>query len=223
MKDNNQVRTHNDNNDHSHSPRHGHSHGLTDVSILRSKEGVKAVSLSLLVLFITAGIQLVIYALSHSLALLADLIHNFGDALTAIPLGLAFIYRTKKGEKWAGYFVILTIFVSACVVLIETIQRFMHPQTPTHIWALALAGIVGFTGNEIAAIIRWRAGNHLKSPALIADGHHARIDGLVSLGVVLSAIALSFGWQIADPLVGLFITVLILRITWQSWVTIKNS
>ncbi len=108
-------------------------------------------------------------------------------------------------------------------MLIETLQRFIHPQTPTHLWALALAGVVGFVGNEIAAIIRWRAGKHLNSPALIADGHHARIDGLVSLGVVASALALSLGLQVADPIVGLLITVLIVRITWQSWTTIRNS
>lgn len=208
---------------HGHGKAHGHSHGLTDNSILRSKEGVKAVSLSLLVLAIAAGIQTLIYVLSHSVALLADLIHNFGDALTAVPLGLAFFLRSKKGEKWAGYFVILTIFVSACIVLFETIQRFIHPQTPSHLWVLALAGIVGFLGNETAALIRWRAGKHLNSPALIADGHHARIDGLVSLGVVVSAIALSLGLRLADPIIGLLITILIVRITWQSWITIKNS
>lgn len=207
----------------SHKAGHSHSHGLTDNSILRSKEGVKAVSLSLLVLFIAAGIQTLIYMLSHSVALLADLIHNFGDALTAIPLGLAFLYRSKKGEKWAGYFVILTIFVSACIVLVETLLRFVHPQTPTHLWTLALAGLVGFLGNELAALIRWRAGKHLNSPALIADGNHARIDGLVSLGVVVSAGALSMGLRIADPIIGLLITVLIIHITWQSWATIRNS
>ena len=102
-------------------------------------------------------------------------------------------------------------------------QRFIHPQTPTHLGAFAFAGVVCFAGNEIAAVIRWRAGKHLNSPALIADGHHARIDGLVSLGVVLSAIAVGLGVQVADPIVGLLITVLILRITWQSWTTIRNS
>ena len=209
--------------DHHHHEKHGHTHGLTDHSILRSEEGLKAVSLSLLVLFVAAGIQTAIFLHSHSVALLADLIHNFGDALTAIPLGLAFFYRSKRGEKWAGYFVVLTILVSACIVSVEAVQRFIHPQTPTHLWALALAGIVGFLGNEIAALIRWRAGKHLNSPALTADGHHARIDGLVSLSVVVSAIAVGLGFQIADPIIGLLISVLIIRITWQSWTTIRNS
>ncbi len=214
---------HHHHHDHNEHAGHGHSHGLTDTSILRSREGVRAVSWSLLVLFIAAGLQATIYLQSHSLALLADLIHNFGDALTAIPLGLAFLYRSKRGEKWAGYCVILAILVSACIVLAETLQRFLHPQNPTHLWALALAGLVGFLGNEIAAMIRWRAGKHLNSPALIADGNHARIDGLVSLGVVASAGALSLGLRIADPIIGLFITALIIRITWQSWETIRKS
>ncbi len=206
---------------HNDSHEHGHSHGLVDASIVRSKAGVKAVSLSFLVLFITAAIQAAVYLSGHSVALLADLIHNLGDALTAIPLGLAFFLRSKKGEFWAGYFVVVLIFISAVVALFEVIDRFLHPQTPTHLLAVFVAGLIGFAGNEIAAIIRYRAGKRLNSPALIADGNHARVDGLVSLGVVVGTIGVALGFPVADPLIGLAITLLILRITWQSWQTIK--
>ena len=206
-----------------HSEGHGHSHGMVDPSIVRSKAGVKAVSLSFLVLFLTAAIQLVVFSFGNSVALLSDLIHNTGDALTAIPLGLAFFFRSKKGEKWAGYFVVFLIFVSACVALYEVIQRFIHLQTLSHLWLILAAGVIGFLGNELAAIIRTRAGKKLDSPALIADGKHAHVDGLVSLGVVVSTIFVALGFTAADPLVGLFITLLILRITWQSWKTIKVS
>ena len=133
---------------------HGHSHGLVDRSIVRSHEGVKAVSISLAVLGVAAAIQLVIFMLSGSVALLADLIHNFGDALTAVPLGIAFFLRSVRGEKLAGLAVVLAIFVSACVALYETISRFIHPQQLTHLWVLAAAGVVGFVGNEIAAQVR---------------------------------------------------------------------
>ncbi|MHB1086568.1 MAG: cation diffusion facilitator family transporter [Minisyncoccota bacterium] len=208
---------------HDHVEEHGHTHGLVDPSIIRSKEGVKAISISLLVLFLTAAIQVGIYTYSNSVALLADLIHNFGDALTAVPLGLAFFLRSIRGEKWAGYFVVFVIFFSAIVAGYETILRFMHPVAPAHLWALAAAGLIGFVGNELAAVVRMRAGKRLRSPALIADGHHARVDGYISLGVIASAALVAFGLTIADPLVGLAITLLILRITWQSWKTISEK
>ena len=208
--------------DHSHNRGHGHSHGMVDRSIVRSKAGVKAVSLSFLVLFVTALIQGLVYTRGSSVALLSDMIHNFGDALTAIPLGLAFFFKSKKGERWAGYFVVLLIFISACVALYEVVQRFIHPQTLTHLGIIFIAGIIGFFGNEWAAIMRTRAGKKLDSPALIADGSHAHIDGLVSLGVVISTTFVWLGIPIADPLVGLLMTILILRITWQSWQTISR-
>src|SRR6266487_2801396 len=129
--------------------------------------------------------QVVIFIASGSVALLADLIHNFGDALTAIPLGIAFLLRSFCGEKFAGLAVVLAIFVSACVALYETIQRLIHPEQLSHLWVLAAAGIIGFAGNELAAQVRLRAGRRLSSPAMIADGNHARIDGFVSLGVVV--------------------------------------
>ncbi len=180
-------------------------------------------SVSLVVLMVATAVQVAIFVLSGSVALLADLIHNFGDALTAVPLGIAFFLRSARGEKLAGLAVVLAIFVSACVALYETIQRLVHPQHLSHLWALALAGIAGFVGNEIAAQVRLRAGKRLSSPALVADGNHARVDGFVSLGVVVSAVVVGLGVRIADPIVGLGITLVILKITWDSWRTVSRT
>lgn len=209
--------------DHSHGRGHGHSHGLVDPSIVRSRAGVKAVSISLGILLLTALLQTLVYALSGSVALLADLIHNFGDALTALPLGVAFLARSARGEKAAGYFVVLAIFVSASVALWQTVERLIDPQELTGLWALAGAGAVGFLGNELAAVVRLRAGRRLGSPALVADGYHARTDGLVSLGVIGSAIVVGLGANVGDPIIGLVITLVILRITWQSWRTVRAA
>ena len=167
--------------------------------------------------------RFVVFILTGSVALLADLIHNFGDALTAVPLGIAFFLRSARGEKLAGLAVVLAIFVSACVALYETIQRLIHPQHLSHLWVLAIAGIVGFIGNEIAARIRTRAGKRLTSAALIADGNHARVDGFLSLGVVAGAAVVALGLDIADPLIGLAITLVILKITWDSWHTVRRA
>ena len=208
---------------HAHDDGHGHSHGLVDRSILRSRAGVRTVALSLAILALTAGIQAAVFALSGSVALLADLIHNFGDALTAIPLGVAFFLRSYRGEKLAGLFVVFAIFVSAAVALFATIERFIHPQDLTHLSALAAAGVVGFAGNELAARVRLRGGRRLASPALIADGNHARVDGFVSLGVVASAALVGLGLPVADPLIGLAITVVILKITWDSWRVVSTT
>jgi cation diffusion facilitator family transporter len=202
---------------------HGHSHGLVDRSILRSREGVKAVSLSLGVLALTALAQAAIFVLSGSVALLADLIHNVGDALTAVPLGIAFLLRSARGEKFAGLAVVLAIFISACVAAYEAIQRLIQPEELSHLWVLALAGVLGFVGNEIAAQVRLRAGRRLSSPALVADGNHARVDGFVSLGVVASAGVVALGAEVADPIIGLLITVVILKITWDSWRIIRTT
>jgi cation diffusion facilitator family transporter len=202
---------------------HGHSHGLVDHSIVRSKAGIRAVSISLAVLTVTAIVQTLIYALTLSVALLADLIHNFGDASTAIPLGLAFFLRSVRGERLAGLAVVLAIFASACVALAQTILRFIHPHSLSHLWWLAAAGLIGFVGNEIAAQIRSRAGKRLNSPALIADGDHARVDGFVSLGVLLSAAVVALGVPVADPIIGLVITLVILHITWESWRTVRAT
>ena len=209
--------------DHPHSHAHGHSHGLVDRSIVRSREGVKAVALSLAILGVAAVAQLAIFLFTSSVALLADLIHNFGDALTAVPLGIAFFLRSFRGEKLAGLAVVLAIFISACVALYETIQRFLHPEDLTHLWVLAAAGVIGFAGNELAAQVRLRAGRRLSSPALIADGNHARTDGFVSLGVVASAIIVALGFPRGDPIIGLVITLVIFKITWDSWRLVSTT
>ena len=207
--------------DEGHSHGHSHSHGRIDPAITRSRDGLRVVATSLAVLGVTAIIQAVIYATTGSVALLADLIHNAGDALTAIPLGAAFILRSLKVEKRAGYFVVATIFISACVALWQSIERLINPHPLSHLVILALAGVIGFLGNEAAAYVRLRGGRRLDSPPLIADGYHARTDGLVSLSVVLSAIVVALGAPIADPIIGLIVTVVILRITWQSVQTVR--
>jgi cation diffusion facilitator family transporter len=211
-----------DHQHHHHHGGHGHSHGLIDPSIKRSRAGLVAVGLSLAVLGLTALGQLAIYVLSGSVALLADLIHNFGDAATAIPLGIAFLLRSERAERIAGLFVVAAIFISACVAGVEAISRLIHPRTPTDLWALAGAGVLGYSGNWVAAVIRTRAGHRLDSPALIADGNHARADAYVSLAVVASAIVVAIGLPIADPLIGLAITGVILKITWDSWHTVRG-
>jgi cation diffusion facilitator family transporter len=202
---------------------HGHTHGLVDPSITRSRAGIRAVSLSLLVLAVTAAVQTAIFVVSGSVALLADLIHNAGDALTAVPVGIAFALRSPSAERYAGLAVVLAIFVSACVAAYEAVERLINPQAPDRLLVLALAGAAGFVGNYVAALIRTRTGRRLSSPALIADGDHARVDALVSLGVVLSAIVVALGLTVADPLIALAITAIILRITWQSWQTVRGS
>jgi cation diffusion facilitator family transporter len=203
--------------------RHGHSHGLVDDSIKRSREGVRAVLLALAVLSLTAAAQVLVFVASGSVALLADLIHNFGDASTAIPLGVAFALRSTRAERWAGLAVVLAIFASACVAGYQAIERLIDPQEVEALLPLAAAGVLGFAGNWVAAIVRSRAGRRLDSPALIADGAHARTDAYVSLGVVASAGAVAAGLQAADPLIGLGITLIILRITWDSWRTVRGD
>src|SRR5207253_8896516 len=160
------------------------------------------VSLSLVVLTVTALAQAFVYSRTLSVALLADLIHNFGDALTAMPLGLACFLRRLRGERLAGLAVVLAIFISALVALGQTIERFIHPRTLSHLWLLAAAGVIGFIGNEIAAQVRLRAGHRLQSPALVAASKHARVDGFVSLGVLASAAVVAIGPTLAVPITG---------------------
>jgi divalent metal cation (Fe/Co/Zn/Cd) transporter len=198
-----------------------HSHGLVDPSIVRSRAGIRAVSWSLAILTLTALAQAFIYSRTLSVALLADLNHNIGVALTAIPLGIACFLRSARGERWAGLAVVLAIFISVLVALGQTIERFIHPRTLSHLWLLAAAGFIGFIGNEIAAQVRLRAGRKLDSPALMADGNHALVDGYVSVGVIASAAAVAVGLPIADPTIGLVITLVILKITWDSWRTVR--
>jgi cation diffusion facilitator family transporter len=206
---------------HAHDVGHGHTHGLVDPAIKRSRQGLAAVGWSLLVLGLTALAQTAVFLASGSIALLADLIHNFGDAATAFPLAVAFALRSARAERWAGLAVVFAIFVSACVAGYESVLRLLDPREPEHLAALTAAGVLGFAGNWIAAGIRTRAGRRLRSAALVADGAHARADAYVSLAVVASAAVVALGLEIADPLIGLAITVVILRITWYSWLTVR--
>ena len=218
---------HHSHTDHEHQDdhdghTHGHSHGLVDESIKRSRAGVRTVTIALGILAGTAAVQALVFALSGSLALLADLIHNGGDALTAIPLGIAFALRSPRAERLAGLAVVAAIFVSGCVAAYESILRLIHPSTPGHLLALALAGAIGFAGNWLAARVRTRAGRRLNSPALIADGDHARVDAYVSLAVIASALAIAADVPILDPIIGLGMTAVILRITRESWRTVHG-
>jgi cation diffusion facilitator family transporter len=208
---------------HAHDVGHGHRHGLVDPTIKRSRAGLVAVGWSLLVLGLAALAQTAVFVASGSVALLADLIHNFGDAATAFPLAIAFALRSARAERWAGLAVVFAIFVSACVAGYESVLRLIDPREPEYLGALAAAGVLGFAGNWIAAGIRTRAGRRLDSAALVADGAHARADAYVSLAVVASATVVALGLDIADPLIGLAITGVILRITWHSWRTVRTG
>jgi cation diffusion facilitator family transporter len=207
---------------HDHDAVHGHSHGLVDPSIMRSRQGLRVVGVSLAILTVTALIQAAIYLATDSVALLADLIHNAGDALTAVPLAAAFLLRSQRAERGAGIGVVLTILASAVIAGVFAVERIVNPLAPEHLLALALAGTVGVVGNALAARVRLAGGRRLNSRALTADGNHARSDAIVSLGVILSAVAVALGAPVADPVIGLAITALILRITWQSWQTVRG-
>lgn len=202
----------------------GHHHGVegsVDRALETSERGVTALKISLLGLAATAAFQLVIVLVSGSVALLADTVHNFADALTAVPLWIAFVvgrraanrsytYGYGRAEDLAGIFVIVMIALSAAVAAWESINRLIEPQLIHNVGWVVVAGIVGFLGNEAVAIYRIRIGTQIGSAALVADGHHARTDGLTSLGVVLGAVGVLLGFPLADPLVGLAITVAIL-------------
>lgn len=206
---------------------HGHTHGAIDPEIAASAEGLAAVKWSLVGLVITAVIQAGVFWLSGSVALLADLIHNIGDALTALPLGVAFLisrrppterfaYGFGRLEDLAGVAIVGVVLASALLTAYESIERFYHPQPLSHLGALAAAALVGFVGNELVALFRMRVGRRINSAALIADGQHAMADGLVSLAVLLSAIGVSLGYPWADPVIGLVITAVLLKIVWES-------
>jgi cation diffusion facilitator family transporter len=201
---------------------HGHSHGLVDRSLTRSRAGLRVVVASLAVLGVTAAVQAAIYVTTDSVALLADLIHNAGDALTAVPLAAAFLLRSERAERAAGVVVVLAILASAVTAGVFAIERLIDPVPPEHLLALSLAGAIGVAGNAVAAWIRLGGGRRLDSAALVADGQHARADALVSVGVVLSALCVAAGVPIADAIIGLLITGLILRITWQSWAIVAG-
>jgi cation diffusion facilitator family transporter len=210
---------------------HGHIHGVVDPSILDTEMGIKAVKWSFAGLFITALIQVIIVYFSGSIALLADTAHNFGDAFTAIPLLFAFIlgqwkptrrftYGFGRIEDLAGVFVVFMIFFSAIVAGYLSIDRLLHPYTVRFLWAVAAAALVGFAGNEAVAQLRIRAGEKIGSAALIADGYHARADGLASLAVLVGATGVYLGFPLADPLMGLLITITIFWIVGKSAKTV---
>lgn len=216
-----------DHHGHGDSSGHGHTHGVIDPSLASSEEGIWAIKWSFAILAVTAALQLIVVFLSGSVALLADTIHNIGDATTAIPLWAAFVLARRKPsqtftyglgrvEDLAGMLIVLIILFSAIVAGYQAISRLVHPQPVTHLGWLAAAGVIGFIGNEAVAVFRIRVGRRMNSAALIADGYHARTDGLTSLAVVLGAVGVGLGYPLADPIVGLLITIAIFGIVWQS-------
>lgn len=205
------------------SVSHGHSHGAVDGEILASERGIWATKISLAILLVTAVVQLVIVLFTGSVALLADTIHNFGDAATALPLWAAFTlsrrlptkrfnYGYGRAEDLAGLLIVLSILVTGIIAAYQSITRLSDPPEIDYIWIVAVAAVVGFLGNEGVALFRMKIGKEIGSAALIADGHHARVDGLTSLAVLFGAVGVALGYPLADPIVGLVISVAILRI-----------
>jgi cation diffusion facilitator family transporter len=212
---------------HDDAHAHAHTHGVVDPSITATARGLWTLKWSFVALFVTALLQAVVVALSGSVALLADTIHNFADAATAIPLGIAFVlvrrgvtkrftYGLGRVEDLAGLMIVATIAVSALVASYEAIQRLLHPQALEYLGAVMVASVVGFLGNEAVAVFRIRVGRQIGSAALVADGYHARVDGWTSLAVLVGAIGVWAGYPLADPVVGLVISVAIFAIVWQS-------
>jgi cation diffusion facilitator family transporter len=215
---------------HSHgdgSNGHDHTHGVVDPSITTTERGIWAIKWSFIALMVTALLQVVIVAVSGSVALLADTIHNFGDAATAIPLWVAFTLARRKPsrrftyglgrvEDLAGVLIVLIILFSAIVAGYESIERFFNPRPLAYLGAVMVAAVIGFLGNELVAIFRIKVGREIGSAALVADGYHARVDGLTSLAVLIGAVGVWLGFPLADPIIGLLITAAIFRIVWQS-------
>ncbi|WP_129298569.1 cation diffusion facilitator family transporter [Streptomyces lydicus] len=203
-----------------------HSHDAMDkidTAMETSREGLRTLWLSLGILGLTSAIQLVVVVLSGSVALLGDTIHNAADALTAVPLGIAFVlgrraanrrytYGYGRAEDLAGIAIVLTIAVSSALAAYEAVDRLLNPRDITHLWAVAAAAVAGFIGNEWVARYRIRTGRRIGSAALVADGLHARTDGFTSLAVLFSAGGAALGWRVADPLIGLLITAAILMV-----------
>ncbi|MBM4169031.1 MAG: cation transporter [Ignavibacteria bacterium] len=213
------------NNDHSQDHRHhAHTHGVVDPLMATSKRGVWAVKWSFVGLMMTAFLQIAVVVLSNSVALLADTIHNIGDAFTAVPLAVAFMFARLTPTKRFTYgwgrvedvAVVLTILASAFVAGYEAVDRFFHPAEISYVWAVIAASVVGFLGNEAVALFRIKVGKQIGSAALVADGYHARVDGWTSLSVLVGAIGVWIGFPLADPLVGIGITIAILFIVWES-------
>ena len=233
--------------DHAHGHGHGHGHGQdhpggvrgrlrslarphshdsadsVDQALEGSAEGIRALKISLVVLLLTAATQAVVVAVTGSVALLADTIHNFSDALTAVPLWIAFAlgrraatrrytYGYGRAEDLAGLFIVAMIALSAAVAGYESVRRLLDPQGVSNAGAVLVAGVVGFAGNELVAVHRIRVGRRIGSAALVADGLHARTDGFTSLAVVGGAVGVLAGFPLADPIVGLLITAAILAV-----------
>jgi cation diffusion facilitator family transporter len=218
------------NHNHSHSEHgheHQHTHGAVDPSVFTTEKGIRAVQWSSLGMFMTAVLQAIVVWQSGSVALLADTIHNFGDAGTAIPLWIAFrlvrrpaskrfTYGYGRLEDLAGLVIVCLIFSSAVVAVWESINRFRHPQEISHLWLVIIASVIGFCGNELAAGLRIKTGKEIGSAALVADGQHARIDALTSLAVLFASIGVSLGFPLSDPLTGLIISGMIVKILIES-------
>jgi cation diffusion facilitator family transporter len=232
---------HDHDHDHDHHPEQGlttrlrhllrpHSHepaDQVDAAMEGSTEGMRTLWISLAILGATAVIQAIVVAVSGSVALLGDTLHNAADALTAVPLGVAFVvgrrpptrrytYGYGRAEDLAGIAIVLTIAASSALAAYEAITRLLHPQHVTDLAAVAAAAVIGFAGNELVAGYRIRTGRKIGSAALVADGLHARTDGLTSLAVLLGAGGVALGWNWADPAVGLVITVAILAVLRQA-------
>ena len=216
-----------DHHDHHDHGEHDHTHGVIDPSIITTERGIWAIKWSFLGLMVTALLQVGVVVISGSVGLLADTIHNFGDAATAIPLWIAFSFARLKPSKrftygygrvedLAGIAIVLTILFSAIVAGYESVNRFFNPQTVGHLWIVAAASVIGFIGNEGVAIFRIKVGKEIGSAALVADGYHARVDGWTSLAVLAGAIGIWLGYPLADPIVGVLITIAILGIVLQS-------
>jgi len=207
---------------------HSHDAGdKVDDALTASKEGMRALKISLGILALTAVFQVVIVFISGSVALLADTVHNFSDALTAIPIGIAFVlgrrlanrrytYGYGRAEDVAGLFVLLTMLASALLALYEAIDRLLNPRDLNNLGWVAVAGLVGFVGNEWVALYRIRVGRRIGSAALIADGLHARTDGMTSLAVLVGAAGVAAGWELADPIIGLVISAAIFAVLRQA-------
>jgi len=206
---------------------HRHTHGVVDPTLATTARGIWAIKWSFVILAITAILQFAAVLATGSVALLADTIHNVGDAATAVPLWIAFLLARRKpsprftygygrAEDLAGVAIVLIILICAIIAAYEAIDRLIHPQAVIYLGWVALAGVIGFIGNEVVAVFRIRVGREINSAALIADGYHARTDGLTSLAVVVGAIGVWMGFPIADPIVGLLITLAIFAIVWQS-------
>lgn len=233
-------RAHDHDHDHDHSPGHGHDHptgfkgflhGLfvphthdaadsIDDAMEASHEGVRALIISMVILLVTTTLQAVVFFLSGSVALLADTVHNFSDALTAIPLWVAFVlgrraatrqhtYGFGRAEDLAGLFIVFVVLLSAVVAAWQSVDRLFHPQPLQNVWWVIVAGIIGFAGNEAVAIYRIRIGRRIGSAALVADGVHARTDGFTSLAVVIGGVGVLLGFPLADPIVGIVISIAI--------------